>query len=128
MYAGAMTDATPTPMPPTTRNRPNIHTLAARPVPKALMRNSSAAIFITESLPILSASRPATSAPSRGADQCRRDRDTGDELADLEVFFNSRHRAVDDRAVVAEQQPAKGCYRSDSDDAAAVFGFLVVHA
>ena len=32
-----MTDATPTPMPPTTRNRPTIHTLAARPVPKALI-------------------------------------------------------------------------------------------
>ena len=58
-----MTDATPTPMPPMTRNKPNISTLIARPVPKALTRNSSAAIFITASLPILSASRPATNAP-----------------------------------------------------------------
>ena len=64
MYAGAMTDATPTPMPPTTRNRPNIQIFVARPVPKALIRKSKAAIFITDSRPILSASRPATTAPS----------------------------------------------------------------
>ena len=37
-------------------------------------------------------------------------------------------RAVDDRAVVAEQKAAEGGYRRDPDYAAAVFGFLVVHA
>ena len=51
-------------MPPTTRNRPNNQILAAKPVPKALIKNSSAAIFITERRPILSASRPAITAPS----------------------------------------------------------------
>ncbi len=59
-----MTDATPTPMPPMTRNSTNIQTLGARPVPIALIRNSSAAIFITDRRPILSASRPAITAPS----------------------------------------------------------------
>jgi len=64
IYAGAMTDATPTPMPPMTRNAPKTQIFIARPVPKALMRKSSAASFITERRPTLSASRPAVTAPS----------------------------------------------------------------
>ena len=59
-----MTDATPTPMPPTTRKITTSQTLGARPVPIALIRNSAAAIFITDSRPIRSASRPAVTAPS----------------------------------------------------------------
>ena len=51
-------------MPPTIRNNTIIQTLWARPVPMALMKNSTAAIFITEMRPILSASRPAVIAPA----------------------------------------------------------------
>ena len=76
----------------------------------------------------MSASRPATTAPSGGADQRRRHREARHELADLEVVFDRRDRAVDDGAVVAEEQPAEGGDRSDSDDAAAVFGFFVIDA
>jgi hypothetical protein len=64
IYAGAMTDATPTPMPPIIRKTTISHTLFARPAPIALMKNNSAAIFITWSRPIRSASRPAVSAPN----------------------------------------------------------------
>ena len=75
-----MTDATPTPMPPTTRKITTIQTLGARPVPIALIRNSTAAIFITDSRPILSASRPAVIAPDRGAQQRRGDREAESAL------------------------------------------------
>ena len=51
-------------MPPMTRNTTIIQTLPARPVPMALMKNSTAAIFITEIRPIRSASRPAVMAPA----------------------------------------------------------------
>ena len=51
-------------MPPTIRNSTIIQTLVARPVPMALMRNSTAAIFITEMRPMRSASRPAVMAPA----------------------------------------------------------------
>ena len=64
MYAGAITEATPTPIPPMTRNSTIISMLAARPAPKALMKNSTAAIFITASRPMRSASRPAVMAPA----------------------------------------------------------------
>ena len=98
-----MTDATPTPMPPTTRNKPNIQILGARPVPKALIRNSSAAIFITDEAADLVREPSGDHRTERRTDQRRRDGDTSHKLADLEVVFNRRHRAVDDRAVVAEQ-------------------------
>ncbi len=115
-------------MPPTTRNKPNIQMLAARPVPKALIRNSNAAIFITDSRPILSASRPATTAPSAAPISAAATAKPVTQLADLEVVLNGRYGAVDDRAVVAEQQPAEGGYRCDSDDAAAVLGFFVIQS
>ena len=59
-----MTDATPTPMPPTIRNTTTSPTLRASPVPIALIRNSTAAIFITARRPIRSAILPAVTAPS----------------------------------------------------------------
>jgi hypothetical protein len=59
-----MTDATPTPMPPTMRNSTTVQTSCAKPVPNALMRNSTAAIFMTEMRPILSAIQPAVIAPA----------------------------------------------------------------
>ena len=64
IYVGAITDATPTPIPPTTRNATINQTLSARPVPIALMKNSTAAIFMTEIRPIRSARRPAVMAPA----------------------------------------------------------------
>ena len=51
-------------MPPTMRNGTIIQTLPDRAVPMALMKNSTAAIFITEIRPIRSASRPAVMAPA----------------------------------------------------------------
>jgi hypothetical protein len=59
-----MTEATPTPMPPTMRNTTISQTLPASPAPMARMKNSTAAIFITASRPIRSASRPAVMAPA----------------------------------------------------------------
>ena len=46
------------------RNSTIISTLPARPVPMALMKNKTAAIFITDIRPIRSASRPAVMAPA----------------------------------------------------------------
>ena len=51
-------------MPPTMRNSTTVHTSCAKPVPNALMRNSTAAIFMTEMRPILSAIQPAVIAPA----------------------------------------------------------------
>ncbi len=62
----------------------------------------------------------------RRADQRRGDRDASHKFADLEVVFNRRYGAVDHGAVVAEQQPAKGCDGGYQHYASAVFGFLVV--
>jgi hypothetical protein len=42
------------------------------------------------------------------------------------VVFNRRHRAIDDRAVVPEQQTAERGHGGYSDDTSAVFGFLIV--
>lgn len=50
-------------MPPTTRNTTIAHTSWPKPVPNALIRKSTAAIFMTAMRPILSASRPAVIAP-----------------------------------------------------------------
>ena len=46
------------------RNSTIIQTLLARPVPMALMKNNTAAIFMTEMRPIRSANRPAVMAPA----------------------------------------------------------------
>ena len=46
------------------RKSTTAHTSWASPVPKALTRNSTAAIFMTEMRPILSAMRPAVMAPA----------------------------------------------------------------
>jgi hypothetical protein len=64
MYAGAMTEAMPTPMPPRTRKATTSHTFGASAVPIALTRKNKAAIFITEMRPIASAIRPADMAPT----------------------------------------------------------------
>ena len=95
--------------------------LIARPAPIALIRNSTAAILITDSRPMWSAIRPATNAPAAAPSSA----DATAKPSELPIWncsSNGRHSAVDDRAVVPEQEPAEGCYRGDADDAAAVFG------
>ena len=99
-----------------------------RPAPIALIKNSSAAIFITAIRPILSASLPAVIAPAAAPSSADATAKPSLKPPMPNVVLDRRHRAVDDRAVVAEQQAAEGRYRGDPDDAAAVFGFLVVHA
>lgn len=59
MYAGAMTDAAPTPSPPRTRQAMRSHGPNAKPDPRALTRNNTAASTITPVRPQRSASRPA---------------------------------------------------------------------
>ena len=51
MYAGAITEATPTPTPPITRNAMSIPSELASPVPTALTRNSTAATRIVHKRP-----------------------------------------------------------------------------
>ena len=51
-------------MPPTIRKMTTHQTLGARPVPIALTKKNTAAIFITEMRPIRSAIRPAVMAPA----------------------------------------------------------------
>ena len=51
-------------MPPMMRKTTIIPTLPATPVPMALIRNSTAASFITARRPIRSANRPAVIAPA----------------------------------------------------------------
>ena len=59
-----MTDATPTPMPPTMRHRIRSHTPNARPAPSALTARNAAATRIVCTRPKRSASGPAYHAPS----------------------------------------------------------------
>ncbi len=51
MYAGAMTDAAPTPSPPTMRQNDRSHTVKASPQPSALAMKRIAAITITRMRP-----------------------------------------------------------------------------
>ena len=64
MYAGATTDAIPTPTPPSTRNTISNASELIRPVPSALTKNNTAANRITISRPRRSANRPARTAPT----------------------------------------------------------------
>jgi hypothetical protein len=51
MYAGAITDAAPTPTPPTTRQKVRLTGPVARPEPMALTMNSTAAATMTRMRP-----------------------------------------------------------------------------
>ena len=64
MYAGATTDAIPTPTPPSTRNTISNASELTSPVPSALTKNDTAANRITISRPKRSANWPATTAPA----------------------------------------------------------------
>ena len=64
MYAGAITEAIPTPRPPMIRKSTSTQRLGARPVPRAATKKRIAAIRITISRPMWSANRPASSAPA----------------------------------------------------------------
>ncbi len=129
MYAGAMTDATPTPMPPTTRNRPNIQILARQTGAEGAdqeqhrgdLHHREAADLVRQPAGDHRAERRRPSSAAATAMPSV-------QLTDPEMVLDRRHGAVDDGAVVAEQQAAERCDRRDSDDAAAVFGFLVVQA
>ena len=92
----------------------------------ALMRKSTAAIFMTEMRPILSAIQPAVIAPAAAPEQRRGDGETEFGVADAEVLLDRVDRTVDHRAVVAEQQAAERGHRSDSDGSAARREVIVV--
>src|SRR6478672_10559240 len=59
-----MTDAMPTPTPPSSRHRISVHTLPASPDPSALTARRSAASCIVRTRPARSATGPAYHAPS----------------------------------------------------------------
>ena len=64
MYAGAITDATPTPIPPTTRQKTSHSMDCVKPQPIAESRNNSAAIFMMGMRPVRSAMREPKNAPT----------------------------------------------------------------
>ena len=63
MYAGAITEAMPTPIPATSRHAMKSHTANAQPAPSELIVNSAAAATITRTRPSRSAMPPASHAP-----------------------------------------------------------------
>ena len=64
MYAGAMTLAAPTAMPPRNRQVEKAHSVSASPEPNELTAKSRAVTRIARTRPARSAARPAMSAPT----------------------------------------------------------------
>ena len=112
-----MTDAAPTPRPPTMRQNERSQTPNARPQPSALTTNRIAAMSMTRMRPYRSAMRPANHAPIAQPMQRRCDREAEQERAGVELLADRAHRAVDDGGVEAEEEPAEGRGRGDQDDA-----------
>src|SRR5690349_8835339 len=99
----------PTPKPPTIRKATRTHRLFANPLPSALTRKSTAAIRDATG-----GQRPRSCTQQRGGD-----RETERRGGRVEPIRDRRHRTVDHRAVVAEQETAKGGHRGDPNNATA---------
>ena len=82
-------------------------TSGANAVPMALMKNNTAAIFITEMRPILSAMRPGRHGAAAAPSSAEATAKPNSVVADAEVFLDRVDGTVDDGAVVAEQQAAQ---------------------
>ena len=130
-----MTEATPTPMPPTIRKTMRSQSSVGRPVKAhgadeerhrcdphheaggrtSVGQPADPAVIV-----------PTATAPS-GAEQRRGHRETEFHTTHGELGLDRGNRAVDYRAVITEQQAAKGRDRGDQDHPAGMFGFFVIH-
>ena len=87
-----MTEATPTPTPPTIRPMTKIARLGARPVTIALMRNRTAAIFMVNSRPKRSANLPGRQGADGSAQQGRGDGEAERPRGRIELVRRRRRR------------------------------------
>jgi len=113
-----MTDAMPTPMPPTIRKRNDLDVRRQRGSERADEEEQRRDLHHRDSADLVGD-------PTRGHGACRRAEERrGDGeaqlgVADAEVLLDGIDRAVDDGAVIAEQQTAQCGYRGDSNGRAA---------
>ena len=119
-----MTEATPTPSPPTTRQTMRSQTPKARPEPTALTVNRTAAATMTFGRPKRSAAEPANHAPTTQPSSAH---DTAKPVSPAlrsNVGAERVDGAVDDGGVEAEQEPADGGDDRDEDGVAGVVAAL----